>query len=207
MKDRSKTSKPTSSPATRNATSSQALPAGPTPSTSQDGPETDPSGRDRAPASRSAWPGDKVWSTTPAICGPLFEDSSPSASLQLSLASRLVQRMDCDGSPEYALTWKASAMPSGPPICRLAASGRLIDGKGCSGWPTPNATDSTGAGSEGRGGGLNLQTAASLWAASERGSESLLNHRFSLWLMGYPGEWASCGERAMQSSRKSPRNS
>jgi len=29
-----------------------------------------------------------------------------------------------------------------------------------------------------------------------------LNPRFSLWLMGYPAEWASCGERAMQSFRK-----
>jgi len=34
-----------------------------------------------------------------------------------------------------------------------------------------------------------------------------LNPRFSLWLMGYPGAWASCGERAMQSCRKSRRRS
>jgi hypothetical protein len=34
-----------------------------------------------------------------------------------------------------------------------------------------------------------------------------LNPRFSLWLMGYPDEWASCGERAMQSCRKSRRRS
>ena len=27
-----------------------------------------------------------------------------------------------------------------------------------------------------------------------------LNPRFSLWLMGYPDEWASCGEQAMQST-------
>jgi len=32
-----------------------------------------------------------------------------------------------------------------------------------------------------------------------------LNPRFSLWLMGYPTEWASCAERVMQSSRKSQR--
>jgi hypothetical protein len=25
-----------------------------------------------------------------------------------------------------------------------------------------------------------------------------LNPKFSLWLMGYPAEWASCGARAMQ---------
>ena len=34
-----------------------------------------------------------------------------------------------------------------------------------------------------------------------------LNPRFSLWLMGYPDAWASCGERAMQSSPKSPPSS
>jgi hypothetical protein len=35
----------------------------------------------------------------------------------------------------------------------------------------------------------------------------VLNPAFSLWLMGYPAEWASCGAQAMQSSRKSRRNS
>jgi len=34
-----------------------------------------------------------------------------------------------------------------------------------------------------------------------------LNQSFSLWLMGYPGEWACCGARAMQSYRKSQRSS
>jgi len=34
-----------------------------------------------------------------------------------------------------------------------------------------------------------------------------LNPRFSLWLMGYPAAWASCGERAMQFIRKSRRSS
>ena len=30
-----------------------------------------------------------------------------------------------------------------------------------------------------------------------------LNHRFSLWLLGFPVEWACCGERATPSARKS----
>ena len=34
-----------------------------------------------------------------------------------------------------------------------------------------------------------------------------LNPRFSLWLMGYPTAWASCGERVILSSRKSPLSS
>jgi hypothetical protein len=42
-------------------------------------------------------------------------------------------------------------------------------------------------------------------AKTESTAPSQLNPRFSLWLMGYPIEWAYCGERVMQSSRKSPR--
>jgi len=34
-----------------------------------------------------------------------------------------------------------------------------------------------------------------------------LNPRFTLWLMGYPTEWLSCGVQAMQSFPKSRRNS
>ena len=43
--------------------------------------------------------------------------------------------------------------------------------------------------------------------STERPEGFRLNPRFSLWLMGYPVEWASCGEQATQSSRKSRRNS
>ena len=39
------------------------------------------------------------------------------------------------------------------------------------------------------------------------GKRGQLNPRFSLWLMGFPEEWASCGERAMQSLRRSRKRS
>ena len=42
-------------------------------------------------------------------------------------------------------------------------------------------------------------------AATEK--PGALNPRFSLWLMGYPTEWASCGERVTRSFRKSRRRS
>jgi len=50
----------------------------------------------------------------------------------------LHQNLDVNGSPEFALTWKAVDMPAGPPICALRASGRRTSDSGFGGWPTPN---------------------------------------------------------------------
>ncbi len=89
------------------------------------------------------------------------------------------------------------------------------------GWPTLTATDSTGAGHQGRQGGYNLQTAASqigparltasgqMLTGSSAGMESggPLNPALPRWLMGYPAEWDSCGATAMQSTRKSRKHS
>ena len=44
-------------------------------------------------------------------------------------------------------------------------------------------------------------------AETESTAPSQLNPRFSLWLMGYPIEWAYCAERVMPSSRKRQRKS
>lgn len=72
--------------------------------------------------------------------------SSKRPSLQSSLESRLRARLDANGSPEYALTWKAWAMKSGAPICALRASRRRTSASAstgsqmtCDGWPTPQA--------------------------------------------------------------------
>jgi len=77
-------------------------------------------------------------------------------------------------------------------------------------WPTAHANCSTGAGSQGRDGGLNLQTAARLWPTPTvqdgennagqsqfaRNSLSLnatfggsLSPKFVEWLMGFPRDW------------------
>lgn len=58
---------------------------------------------------------------------------------------------------------------------------------------------------------LNVQvfgtTQNSSCAVTEKPAGYQLNPNFSLWLMGYPAEWASCGARAMQSFRRLPKSS
>ncbi len=113
--------------------------AGATPSGSPDGPTSCPSGRAPFPVSRFRALDSDVAMPIEDTCGPLFSGSSPSASLQRSLESRLRATLDVNGSPEYALIWSTWDMPAGPPICRLRASAHRTSGNGSGGWPTPNA--------------------------------------------------------------------
>ena len=73
------------------------------------------------------------------IYGPSGSGSSPSASLQSSLESKLRAGLDGSGSPLFVLTWKRWDMLSGPPICALRASAHRISDKDSGGWPTPTA--------------------------------------------------------------------
>jgi hypothetical protein len=64
-------------------------------------------------------------------------------------------------------------------------------------------------------GGGDLQAAALVVGPTASGTSAKtassagyrLNPAFSLWLMGYLDEWISCGDRAMQSFRRSRRRS
>jgi hypothetical protein len=80
-----------------------------------------------------------------------------------------------------------------------------------SGWDTPHAPrahDSDASRSTYLNRALGCgATPASSPAPTESSAGYQLNPRFSLWLMGYADEWASCGERAMQSCRSSRRSS
>src|SRR5690606_26725033 len=265
---------------THNATSSQGSAAGRMPSGSPDGPTTGPYGPDPALASLTPRQALEKGMTTRGPYGGHGGGSSTSVDLQLSLASRLRQKLDVNGSPEYGLTWKQWDMPSGPPICALRASARRTLGSGYGGWRTPSGSDGEGgemdillAQREGYQPKLKLRDQAKLagwptpieddasnvtrqsgafqslartaqiagWltpradeSASDRkqsGKPNLqglarmasgtmqsgspapterrgaLNPALSLWLMGFPEEWLSCGVRAMQSSRRSRRRS
>jgi hypothetical protein len=295
---------------TTNATSSRASAAGHWPCGGPGLKACPESGQAPVPVSRFRALAKDRDTPTSGTCGPLFTASSPSAVLQRSLENRLRARMDANGSPEFALTWKIWDMPAGEPICALRASGRRTGGKGCIGWPTPQANKNTknsrdpkrmkengsqtcladaahlcpwstpSVQDNANNAGpsqfdrnthpLNVQATLAPWptpqednannSAGHKGSafsdlptvagwatpraedaESAgmrhsrgvadtltaqagqdaarssaataisaayrLNPRFSLWLMGYPDAWASCGERAMQSFRSARRSS
>ena len=128
-----------SSKATPSATSSPGSAVGAMRSGSPDGPTSGPSGPAPFPVSRFRALDSDVAMPIEDTCGPLFSGSSPSAGLQRSLENRLVELLDVNGSPEYALTWSTWDMPAGPPICRLRASAHRTSGNGFGGWPTPMA--------------------------------------------------------------------
>lgn len=92
-----------------------------------------------ARVNRSAQRARKKASKTAGISGRICFASSASVALQRSLASRLAETMDTDGSPEFSMTWKRRATLAGLRICRLAASERHTSDTGYFGWPTPDA--------------------------------------------------------------------
>lgn len=155
-------SNPTICEDSRSVTSSLELASGATLCALQGGQTTDPSGQGHARASLSARQAKEMDLLTSGTYGPRSTISSKSAALQQSLANRLQAKTASLGSTLYTLTWKERATPSGLQICALRASARRISASDCTGWPTPTANSGTGAGTSGRDGGLNLQTAVAL---------------------------------------------
>jgi len=141
-------SDPTTSEATRNATSSPGSVFGPTPSDLPDGQTTDPSGPGLALASLSARQAKERGLLTSGTFGQRSTTSSASAALQSFLGSRLQARTASVGSTLYKLTWKDRATPAQRSISALRASARPTSGKDYGGlekgWTTPQAHDATG---------------------------------------------------------------
>jgi hypothetical protein len=114
------------SPDIPSAISSPESADGLTPCASPDGLTANQSGPAPARASHSPLQENEKDIPMNAICGPTSSLSSPSAALQLCLASRLARRLDGIGSLEYDLTWKTLDMPSGPRILQRRALVRKI---------------------------------------------------------------------------------
>ena len=128
---------------TGNATSSQASVDGLGRLNSQDGIQLDLFGQQASPANRFRALDSKEEKKTSDTSGPSSLSWLKSADLQLSLESKLRQRMGENGSVEYKLTWKRWDIPARPPICRLQASVRHTKGTDYSGapWATASARD------------------------------------------------------------------
>lgn len=128
---------------TPSVTTSQALRDGQGPSNSQEFQQADLFGPPPYPVNHSPTRGKGKAKKTRGTSGRCSFGSSASACLQSSVASKLLQMTDTDGSPEYALTWKRRALQSGAPICRLQARALRTsdtDSSGeLSGYPTPEA--------------------------------------------------------------------
>jgi len=135
--------------------------AGSTPLTSPDG-IAGQCGPGAHPASRTAQPERGKVRTTHGTFGRTGFGSSASAALQSSLANRLKQRLGTDGLMLFQQTWKRKVTPSGRVYWAHTASGLRTSDSGFSSWPSPKASNTTGAGTRGEG-GENLQTLAS-WA-------------------------------------------
>lgn len=144
------------------ATFSPALADGLSRSEWQGGRTTDQSGRDHAPVSRSPLPEKATECPTSDTFGLPGTTSFESAALTLFLVNRLKRQSDMAGSTLFKMTWKQSVTPSRRSVYLLRASVRRISDSDCGSWPTPTKNSANGAGSSGRQGGLNLQTASDL---------------------------------------------
>lgn len=111
----------------------------------QDGPMIAPSGQGHAPASHSASAGQKQEKTMSATSFPHGSVLYRSASLTLSLASRLQAKTALTGSTMYKLAWKERLTPLQVSISALRASVRRTSGNASSGWPTPTASNTKNA--------------------------------------------------------------
>ena len=110
------------------------------------GPTTAPSGPAPVLANLSARQAKEMGLLTSGTSGPPSSGSSRSVALATSVANRLRQAMRFDGGILWRLTWKARHTPSARWIYQRQASARRTSGADCSGWPTPQLSDTTGGG-------------------------------------------------------------
>lgn len=99
------------------------------------------------------------------ICGQSSTDLSASGVLQQCLENRL--RVRLHGSPECEVIWKPWTTPWGQSRFKPRAEVRASCEIGFGLWPMIHANCSTGAGTSGRMGGLNIQTmVVACWPAN-----------------------------------------
>ena len=145
MSDPSKKSSPKTCKDTNDAISLLGLQDGNLPCNSQDG-QMGLFGLDHAPVSPSHPPVNAKAGMMTGISGISGLSLSEFADRQRSLANRLQQRLEWDGSIEYSMTWRRKDTKHGRVYYQLAASGRRTSGADCSGervdgWRSPQYRD------------------------------------------------------------------
>ena len=127
----------------------------------------------------------------------------PNLALTAKLASWATPNSSVPGgTPEQALRRK-EGLSCGQSVTTLYHQVQLS-------WPTPTVDDSKNVTRDsGQYQSLTRIANGMISTGSPAPTEKRgqLNPEFSLWLMGYPPEWASCAPQATPSSRKSRRNS
>jgi hypothetical protein len=144
------------------ATSLQESECGVTPCDKPGGPTVDLFGQALVPVNRSAPPAKAMSSQMSATYGRRGSNSSASAALSLSLASRLQVVTHSLGSTMFALTWKQRVTPSGRSIPALRATARRTSGSDCIGWGTPQTANAERSKAFGEGRTPNLEEGAQL---------------------------------------------
>jgi hypothetical protein len=122
-----------------NATSSQVADSGASPCVKLDGPTTGPSGQAQPHAPASARQAKAKGLMILVTSGLLGHDSSASATLQQSLESKLVPRLDTAGSTLFRLIWKHKTTPLGRSYLERQALAHHTSGNGFTSWRSPNA--------------------------------------------------------------------
>jgi hypothetical protein len=112
-----------------------------------------------------------------------------------------------NGTPEAFLARKRKAVDRGSKM-GISLSDIQMQAKSVL-WPTVTTQDNSQlAGQYSKTNGTTLGGAVRQCnLKTEKSAPSQLNPRFSLWLMGYPIEWAYCAERVTPSSRRSRQKS
>lgn len=209
MNAASKTSGPATLSATRNAISSQALPAGRSPCEWPAGKTLDLFGPAPALANLSARQAMARGFLTSGTYGRPSSISSSSAALQASLESRLQSVLDSNGSTVFSMTWRRSTTPAQRPIFRLVASRRPTSDSASSGWlPTPRASMGTHMITWARAitGEHRSQLEDYLaWRYMEAGGQRMravnVCPRLCQTMMGYPPSWLASAMRSFRSSQ------
>lgn len=167
MKDQLKMSNQKTLKGSNSATSSQESEGGPTPFNLPDGIQTDLFGQAVAPVKVSQSQDNvKVQMTSVTFGGNGFA-SSESQSLQQSLASKLLERLDLGGSMQSPQTLKRVTTDSLRAYCQDTLQEPITVDKDYGSWPTPTALGGGAAdwknNKRGHQSGNALKTAASTW--------------------------------------------